>query len=155
MPWNSFPNKSKNQGIPHEHSAHEPDSNNHRHYSVRDAVNGLHPEPRRHCFANYQSGRNQSPPSNPGNIGFLVVAPDRGFLGNEEIRDAFAGFSDYYRADLAFIPWHEEPLRYVTPAIEGLERRGAERVAVLPLAAPKFRRLERMNYRLTQVLEHP
>ena len=96
-----------------------------------------------------------NPPSNPGNIGFLVVAPDRGFLGNEEIRDAFAGFSEYYRADLAFIPWHRDPLRYVTPAIEGLERRSAERVAVLPLAAPKFRRLERMNYRLTQVLEHP
>ena len=96
-----------------------------------------------------------NPPSEPGNIGFLVVAPDRGFLGNEEIRDVFAGFSEYYRSDLAFIPWHGDPLRYVTPAIEGLERRSAERVAVLPLAAPKFRRLERMNYRLTQVLEHP
>jgi len=72
-------------------------------------------------------------PTDPGNVGFLVVAPDRGFLGNEEIRDAFAGFSEHYRADLAFIPWHGEPLRYVTPAIEGLERLGAERVVVLPL----------------------
>ena len=91
-------------------------------------------------------------PTDPGNVGFLVVAPDRGFLGNEEIRDAFAGFSEHYRSDLAFIPWHGDPLRYVTPAIEGLERIGAERVVVLPLFfAPSHSLLSRLQEQLSSL----
>src|SRR3546814_11575159 len=35
----------------------------------------------------------------PSLPGFLVAAPDRGFTGNEEIRDAFAGFADGRNAD--------------------------------------------------------
>ena len=90
-------------------------------------------------------------PADPGNIGFLVVAPDRGFLGNEEIRDAFAGFSEHYRSDLAFIPWYGNALRYVTPAMERLESRGAERIAVLPLFfAPSHSLLTRLEQELSR-----
>ncbi len=72
-------------------------------------------------------------PAEPGDTGFLVVAPDRGFLGNEEIRDVFGPFADTFRADLAFIPWTGDPTRYVAPALERLRTRGAGRVAILPL----------------------
>ena len=72
-------------------------------------------------------------PADPGDTGFLVVAPDRGFLGNEEIRDVFAPFEAAFVADLAFIPWEGDPGRYVETALGRLQTRGVARVAVLPL----------------------
>jgi hypothetical protein len=45
-----------------------------------------------------------APAPEPGNSpGFLVVAPDRGFLGNEETRDAFEAFAASRRARLVFV----------------------------------------------------
>ncbi len=29
-----------------------------------------------------------------GGVGFLVLAPDRGFLGNEEVREVFSAFEE-------------------------------------------------------------
>ena len=85
-------------------------------------------------------------PAEPGDIGFLVVAPDRGFLGNEEIRDAFDLFSRSFRADLAFVPWEGDPMQYVRPALERLRTRGAHRVALLPLfLAPSHSLLVRLR----------
>jgi len=73
------------------------------------------------------------PPADPGQVGFLVVAPDRGFLGNDEVRDAFRKFSEAFRAELAFLPWDGDPMRFASPAIERLRRNGASQIAVLPL----------------------
>jgi len=72
-------------------------------------------------------------PSDPGDTGFLVVAPDRGFLGNEEVRDAWLPFGERFRAELAFLPWDGDVARFVRPALARLRDRGARRVAVLPL----------------------
>ncbi|MFP3939873.1 MAG: hypothetical protein ACLF0P_06165 [Thermoanaerobaculia bacterium] len=41
-------------------------------------------------------------PDDPAPVSFLVVAPDRGFLGNEEVRDAFAPFAERHAARLVF-----------------------------------------------------
>ena len=35
--------------------------------------------------------------------GFLVLAPDRGFLGNREVRKLFESFAKDYPAELAFV----------------------------------------------------
>jgi len=48
--------------------------------------------------------------------GFLVIAPDRGYQGNREIRDAFEEFKKGYHASLVFIslnPDDEEKVRTV------------------------------------------
>jgi sirohydrochlorin ferrochelatase len=67
----------------------------------------------------------------PGEPGFLVVAPDRGFLGNEELRDAFDSFATSRNAQLVFVT--DERTRAVgDAALEALKRNGARRVVVLP-----------------------
>lgn len=85
-------------------------------------------------------------PAVQGDTGFVVVAPDRGFLGNEEVRDAFRRFSELFRAELAFLPWDGDVARYVRRAVTRLSDRGAGRVVVLPLVVadshPLLRRLE-------------
>jgi sirohydrochlorin ferrochelatase len=86
-------------------------------------------------------------PANPADVGFLVVAADRGFLGNEEVRDAFAPFAARFRAELAFVPWDGDPARYVRPAVQRLQTRNARRITVLPLfleaSHPLLQRLRR------------
>ncbi|MBI2312459.1 MAG: cobalamin biosynthesis protein CbiX [Betaproteobacteria bacterium] len=67
-----------------------------------------------------------------GEAGFLVVAPDRGFQGNEEIRDAFEAFSGGRNAALAFAT-DERTRDSLRPALETLARNGARRAVVLPL----------------------
>lgn len=42
-------------------------------------------------------------PEPANQTGFLVVAADRGFVGNEEIRDAFTSFSASHPAELIFV----------------------------------------------------
>ena len=85
-------------------------------------------------------------PAEPSDIGYVVVAPDRGFLGNEEVRDAFMEFSQLFRAEVAFLPWRGDVAKYVREALSRLHDRGALRMVVLPLvvadAHPLLRRLE-------------
>jgi sirohydrochlorin ferrochelatase len=71
--------------------------------------------------------------ANPGasRLGFLVVAPDRGFLGNEEVRDAFAPFAEDHRAQLVFAT-DERMGPYLERAVDELARAGAQEVVVLP-----------------------
>ena len=106
---------------------------------------------------NARSGENERQngvivsPRVSSDTGFLVVAPDRGFLGNEEIRDIFAGFNDVFHAELAFIPWSSDPSTYVTPAVTQLRAGGARRVTILPLFFAKSHSLllrlrEAMDY---------
>jgi len=77
--------------------------------------------------------------------GFIVAAPDRGFMGNEEARDAFAELSRTYPAELVFVTdERSQPLFHA--AVKRLKSGGAKRAVVLPLylsaAHPGFTRLQ-------------
>ncbi len=74
--------------------------------------------------------------------GFLIVAADRGFLGNEEIRDAFEPFSANHPAALVFVT-DERTQQTLKSGLDSLRHQGAERIIVLPLfvstAEPRYR----------------
>lgn len=65
-------------------------------------------------------------------VGFLVAAPDRGFLGNEEIRDHFDAFAREHNAELVFVTDHRTRDSAVA-ALARLKTLGAARAVVLPL----------------------
>lgn len=77
-------------------------------------------------------------------IGFLIAAPDRGFQGNEEIREAFEAFARRHNAALAVVT-DERTRQTFAQALDELARRGARRTVVLPffLSAndPRFGRV--------------
>lgn len=62
----------------------------------------------------------------------LVVAPDRGFLGNEEVRDAFAIFADKRKAALLFVT-DERSEAVLDARLHELHQQGAKQLVVLPL----------------------
>lgn len=64
--------------------------------------------------------------------GFLVVAADRGFVGNEEIIDEFQRFAKGRNASLIFIT-DERTLRYLRTGVDRLLNKGAARIVVIPL----------------------
>lgn len=64
--------------------------------------------------------------------GFLVIAPDRGFMGNQEIRDIHESFSERYTSSLVFIT-EEHTGRFLKEGIETLMEKGVKELAVLPL----------------------
>ncbi len=68
----------------------------------------------------------------PADTGVLVVTPDRGFLGNSEVRDAFDRFADGRNARLLFVT-DARSEEVLGDALAALRRRGAQRIAVLPL----------------------
>lgn len=74
-------------------------------------------------------------------VGFLVVAPDRGFAGNEETREAFDAFAAARNAALAFVT-DERTGGNLQAALQRLARGGARRAVALPLflskADPRF-----------------
>ncbi|MCB1887281.1 MAG: hypothetical protein KDH20_06720, partial [Rhodocyclaceae bacterium] len=63
---------------------------------------------------------------------FLVAAPDRGFLGNEEIRDQFDRFADRHAARLVFVT-DARTTASIQSASEALAAEGASELVVLPL----------------------
>ncbi|NOY84142.1 MAG: hypothetical protein GXO96_04870 [Nitrospirae bacterium] len=70
--------------------------------------------------------------------GFLVLAPDRGFLGNQEIKSLFETFKKDYPAALALVGSNyngveSEYSLYITDAIKTLKDEGASDIVVLPL----------------------
>ncbi len=69
--------------------------------------------------------------------GFVLIAPDRGFLGNREIKDVYEPFSREYRARLVFISLardYEEAVRQkLKETIGDLREQGAEAIVMLPL----------------------
>lgn len=73
--------------------------------------------------------------------GFLVVAADRGFVGNEEIRDAFEPFSASHPAALVFVT-DERTQQTLQSALTTLHSRNVSRIVVLPLfistAEPRY-----------------
>ncbi|MGH8762900.1 MAG: CbiX/SirB N-terminal domain-containing protein [Nitrosospira sp.] len=64
--------------------------------------------------------------------GFLVVAADRGFVGNEEIIDAFQQFAKGRNASLIFVT-DERTQRYLRTGVDRLLNKGAARIVVIPL----------------------
>ncbi len=74
----------------------------------------------------------------PAKTGFLVVAPDRGFLGNREVDALFAEFARHYPAALAYVGrGYGGPDRDYAPYFEAAMNRLAgmnvERVVAVPL----------------------
>lgn len=65
-------------------------------------------------------------------IGFLVAAPDRGFMGNEEIRDQFDAFAKQHNASLLVVT-DQRTQDNLKHAITQLQTQGAKRLVVLPL----------------------
>lgn len=64
--------------------------------------------------------------------GFLVIAPDRGFMGNQEIRDIHTTFSESYLSSLAFVS-SEETDGFLNEGVEKLTGQGVSEIVVLPL----------------------
>lgn len=87
-----------------------------------------------------------SPPAaRADGVGFLVLAPDRGFAGNEEIRDAFEAFARRRNAALAVVT-DERTRATLAQALDELKRRGARRTVALPLfLSPNDPRLGRVR----------
>ncbi len=74
----------------------------------------------------------------PSSTGFLVVAPDRGFLGNQETHAVFDAFKESYPAALAFggREYGNRPgnySSYLTGAVEQLRAGGATEIVVVPM----------------------
>ncbi|MBI4490489.1 MAG: hypothetical protein HY694_15505 [Deltaproteobacteria bacterium] len=74
---------------------------------------------------------------NAPSSGFLVIAPDRGYQGNQEIRNAFEAFRKGYDAALVFIslnPDDEGKVRTrLKDSVTLLRNNGAKEVVLLPL----------------------
>lgn len=68
----------------------------------------------------------------PSQTGFLVVAADRGFVGNEEIRDAFASFAADHPAALVLVT-DDRTRQTLKPALDHLYNQKINRIVVLPL----------------------
>jgi hypothetical protein len=84
--------------------------------------------------------------------GFLLIAPDRGFLGNKEVREVYGAFRRDYRGRLVFITLaedYEEAVRQkFALALAELQEEGAKTIAVLPLilsdADPHLKKARRL-----------
>jgi sirohydrochlorin ferrochelatase len=72
------------------------------------------------------------PDRNDSPTGFLVLAPDRGFAGDEEIRDAFEIFAEEHNASLVFVT-DERTRKYLRAGLDKLINNGARRIVVIPL----------------------
>lgn len=76
--------------------------------------------------------------ASPSKVGFLVVAPDRGFLGNQEIRSLVDEFKKAYPAALGLVGRdytgvEGEYAAYLTRAAQELKQAGATEIVAIPL----------------------
>ena len=88
------------------------------------------------------SGQDQAAREPGAPPGFLVAAPDRGFVGNEKVREAFSALAASHNAELVFVT-DERAYGYAERARRALSARGAQEIVILPLF------LSRHNPRLT------
>jgi sirohydrochlorin ferrochelatase len=76
---------------------------------------------------------------------YLLVAPDRGFLGNTELQDSFEAFAKGRNAMLVYTT-DDRTQKSVTEAVKSLVKTGAKRVVVLPFflsdADPGYQRVQ-------------
>lgn len=86
-------------------------------------------------------------PISADKTGFLVVAADRGFVGNEEIRDAFAPFSAGHPAELIFVT-DERTRQTLQSGLASLRQKNIDRIVVLPLfisaAEPRYQLIRKL-----------
>ncbi|MBA4141965.1 MAG: cobalamin biosynthesis protein CbiX [Nitrosospira sp.] len=79
--------------------------------------------------------------------GFVILASDRGFAGNEDIIDAFDIFGREHNASLVFVT-DERTRKYLRAGIDTVVGRGAVRIVVIPLfisaANPRFALVRRL-----------
>jgi len=67
-----------------------------------------------------------------GDLGLLVIAPDRGYAGNQKVRSAFQVLDKKRNAELLFIT--DERMRpYLKTALLNLKSKQAKRIIILPL----------------------
>jgi sirohydrochlorin ferrochelatase len=74
----------------------------------------------------------------PSKVGFLVVAPDRGFLGNQEVRSLVDEFKKSYTAALGLVGRdyagvESEYTAYLTRAAQELKQAGVTEIVAIPL----------------------
>lgn len=65
--------------------------------------------------------------------GYILLAPDRGFMGNQEFRELFEDFSEQYSAELVIVSGAKSTRARLANALNNLTDKGAERISVLPL----------------------
>ena len=75
-----------------------------------------------HCAAPLASGKS----------GFLVVAPDRGYKGNQTVRTAFQALDKNHNAQLVFAT-DERMKPYLIKAVQQLKKNGAKQLVILPV----------------------
>ncbi len=95
-----------------------------------------------------------------GETGFLVVAADRGFLGNQEIESVMRAFEVRYNASLAFIGPERQGVEdgyrtYIEGAIKTLRRRGAKRIVAIPLFVSEAQALLAQYRRVIERMADP
>lgn len=87
----------------------------------------------------------------PSKVGFLVVAPDRGFLGNQEVRSLVDEFKKSYTATLGLAGRDStgaggEYAAYLMRAVQELKQAGATEIVAIPLflseADPLFKHVK-------------
>ena len=76
-------------------------------------------------------------------IGFLVLAPDRGFVGNNETQIIFKKFSNEYLAKIVYIGRKYDGLNsnyseYIQKALSGFNENSVSNIVVLPLFLSKY-----------------
>ncbi|BCA56665.1 hypothetical protein W02_38050 [Nitrospira sp. KM1] len=74
----------------------------------------------------------------PAKVGFIVVAPDRGFLGNQEVRSLVEEFKQSYPAALGLVGREYTGVEgeyavYLTRAVQELKQAGATEIIAIPL----------------------
>lgn len=94
--------------------------------------------------AGTQAGANRARKEALSKTGFLLAAPDRGFTGNDRVRQAFKSISampEQYPSRLVFIT-DQDSAKYVDQALARLTAEGVKKLVVLPLflsrANPRF-----------------
>ncbi len=87
-----------------------------------------------------------------GEAGFLLVAPDRGYAGNQKVRKSFVQLEKKHNAELVFIT-DERMEPYLKKALNQLNKK-AKKIVVLPLffstAHPKLTSFRKMLTKLTE-----
>lgn len=62
----------------------------------------------------------------------MVISPDRGFMGNQEIRDIHKTFAGEYPSSLVIVT-REDTERFMKEGIDALEDQGVDELVVIPL----------------------
>lgn len=80
----------------------------------------------------------QSGEAGPLKTGFLVVAADRGYLGNQEINAVMAQFKQTYPASLSLIGENRQGIEgdyaeYIQRAVAELEKQGVDNIVAIPM----------------------